>query len=78
MRGLYWVAGIGAGFLTGVTVAAIATFQDWRMNPGGIYHDAQRTAWPFVLDTASSWFAPVAAMATLFAWLVLFVLSRRR
>lgn len=39
-------------------VTAIATEWDWLKNPGGIFHDESGTNWPFVADTAISWFVP--------------------
>lgn len=63
--------GLVAGIAAGVAVAAIMTFLDWRLNPGGVFHDEAGTHWRAVWQTLISWFLPVALVVTAFAWLVL-------
>ena len=41
------------------TVAGVASFMDWQLNPGGIFHGAAGTNWSIVWATWASWFAPV-------------------
>ena len=65
----------GAG--VGLTVAAVMTFLEWRLNPGGIFHGAEGTNWSFVMDTALSWFGPVFVFASVLALPVAIWLSRR-
>lgn len=78
MKRKYWLIGIAVGLLTGLTVAGIATYLDWRVNPGGLYHGADGTHWDIVGDTAMSWLVPVTGYVTLIAWAVLFAISRWR
>ena len=72
-----WLLGAIAGGAVGVAVASTMTFLDWRLNPGGIFHDAENTHWGVVWDTAISWFLPVGGIATALALLILLVLERR-
>ena len=66
------------GVVFGLIVASVMTFLDWRLNPGGIFHDAQGTDWSVVWETAVSWFTPIAAAAGAVAAVVLFLISRRK
>ena len=66
-------AGAGAGLV----VAAWMTLLDWRLNPGGIFRDAQGTNWSIVIETGWSWFLPVTVAVTAFVLVVLFVIRRR-
>jgi phosphate/sulfate permease len=56
-RAWFAVTVIAAG--TGVAVAAVMTWLDWRLNPAGIFRDAGGTHWSFVAETFASWFIPV-------------------
>lgn len=78
MKKKYWVVGVGLGGTVGLLVAAAATFMDWHLNPGGIFHDAEHTDWAIVRETAISWFVPVAATVTALSLIVLYVVSRRK
>ena len=78
MKRKYWLIGIAVGLLTGLIVAVIAAWLDWRLNPSGIYHNADGTNWRFVWDTAVSWFVPTTSYVTLIALGVLVVVSRWR
>lgn len=53
---------LAAGIVAGVLVALAMTGNDWRLNPGGVFHDAEGTDWRIVGETALSWFLPVAAL----------------
>lgn len=64
------------GVVLGLVVASAMTILDWRLNPGGIFHNEQGTDWDVVTATAVSWFAPVGAAATILVSVVLFVVSR--
>ncbi len=65
MRLKQWISGLAAGAGAGLIVAVVMTFIDWRLNPGGIFHEAGKTDWSIVWDTALSWFWPVAAFASI-------------
>ena len=65
---------IGAG--TGLVIAAAMSFVDWRHNPGGIFHGELGTNWDIVLETAVSWFVPVAFVAAALSAVVLWWFSR--
>ena len=69
---------VTVGVVFGLIVASVMTFLDWRLNPGGIFHDAQGTDWGIVSETAVSWFTPIAAAAGAVAAVVLFLISRRK
>ncbi len=62
-----WIFGGLVGTSVGLIVALGMSYMDWRTNPQGIFHDELGTNWDIVLETAVSWFVPVA--------LVTFVLS---
>ena len=72
-----WVEALALGTASGLIVAASATWRDWRLNPGGIFHGADGTDWSVVAETAWTWFWPVASVAAALA-LPLLVLLRRR
>ena len=55
-----WLIGGMAGAATGAVVAFLMTLSDWRLNPAGLFHDEQGTDWGVVLETAVSWFLPIA------------------
>ncbi len=63
MRARSWYLGAIVGLLTGLLVSIPMTIADWRLNPSGLFHDAQGTHWPIVAETAFSWFWPVALVA---------------
>ncbi len=62
-----WLLGGLVGTLVGLIVALAMSYVDWQHNPQGIFHDELGTNWDMVLETAVSWFVPVA--------LITFVLS---
>ena len=64
-----------AGLSVGALVAAVMTFLDWWQNPSGIFHDGQGTRWGIVLETAVSWFWPVAISAFVVAAIARFLLA---
>ena len=78
MNSKYWAIGLGIGAAVGLFVASAATFMDWHLNAGGIFHDAEHTDWAVVWETAVSWFVPVAATVAVLALLVFYVVSRRQ
>jgi hypothetical protein len=47
----------------GLLVALPVTFRDWWLNPGQIFRGPEGTSWDAVLETAWSWFWPVALLA---------------
>ena len=57
-----FLSSLTVGLLAGLVVATVATLLDWRLNPGGIFHDAAGTNWAVVAETAMSWFLPVALL----------------
>ena len=62
-----WIIGGSVAVVLGLAVASYFAFVDWRLNPGGIFQDESGTDWKVVLETAVSWFLPVA--------LIVFVLA---
>lgn len=63
---------------TGIALmaASIMTYQDWRLNPGGIFFSEENgTQWPFVWETWISWFLPVFALATGICLVILLLAS---
>lgn len=77
-RGTLRALGIGVlgGAGAGLAVAAVMTFLDWRLNPAGIFHDAGGTRWDIVLETAWTWFWPIALVAASALTVILFALRR--
>lgn len=68
------IVGGASGVIIGLCVAAAFTIADWKLNPGGIFHDAMGTQWRLVLETGLSWFLPVgllvfSAVTTFHYWL---------
>lgn len=57
-------------------VASLATFRDWRLNPGGLFRGPAATHWSVVAETWVSWFGPTLLLAC--AVLVPIVLWRVR
>ena len=78
MNRRYWIFGLVTGVVVGFTVAFVMTLLDWRLNPGGDFHNANGTDWTVVVETAVSWFVPMSVLAGSFALLILFVLARLR
>jgi hypothetical protein len=78
MKTRIWILGLLVGALVGLVVASVMTFLDWRLNPGGIFRDAQGTDWTVVTETAVSWFAPISGLVSVLAILVLLWIARRR
>lgn len=62
IRARSWFIGGSSGVIVGMAVAAYFTVADWKLNPGGIFHDENGTRWSVVLETAFSWFLPVALL----------------
>lgn len=60
MRIQSWYVGAIAGICVGLLVSVPMTFMDWRLNPSALFHNEQGTDWNIVLETAFSWFWPVA------------------
>lgn len=69
---------LSVAIAVGLVVAAVMTFLDWRVNPGGLFQSERGTDWTIVRDTAWSWFAPTALLASLVALSVAFWLARRK
>ncbi len=63
------------GVLTGLVVSALMAFMDWRLNPGGIFHNDAGTDWAVVTETALSWLWPVALATCFAAAVVLYALA---
>ena len=76
MKSRFWLLGLVVGTAVGLVVGTIMTFLDWRLNPGGLFHNAQGTDWSLVTATAASWFVPVAALVSALAMPVLYWLRR--
>ncbi len=72
-------SGAAWGVLTGAAVSTVATALDGLANPAGLFHGPAGTNWPVVLETAWSWFWPVAlAVAPVVAVLRALFLGRKR
>lgn len=54
----FWFFGLLIGTIGGAAITAVITVWEFIENPGGIFRTAQGVNWPFVFDTASSWFIP--------------------
>ena len=54
---LKWGAVLGV--VMAILVAAPPTWLDWRLNPGGLFHDDSGVHWSVLLDTFFSWAWPV-------------------
>ena len=78
MKSRIWILGLVVGAVVGLLVASAITFLDWRLNPGGIFHNAQGTDWAVVTETAISWFAPVSVLVGFVSISVLYWLQRQR
>lgn len=64
-----------AGIVLGIAFASVMTILDWRLNPGGIFHNANGTEWVVVMETALSWFLPVAAAGSVVGAVILFLIT---
>ena len=73
-----WIFGAGFGIAVGLLIASVMTFIDWHINPGELFHGVEGTNWAIVLETASSWFFPVAAIALAITWAVVYLRTRKR
>ena len=67
---------LGVGVVVGAGVGAVMSIVDWRLNPGGVFRDSQGTNWDVVVETALSWFFPVALASFVVATIGLFLLRR--
>jgi len=54
-----WLTAATAAVVIAVTIAAIATYLDWRLNPAGLFRNEAGTDWRIVLETWFSWFGPL-------------------
>ena len=70
-----WKLATIIGIVTGLAVAAVMSFLDWRLNPGGIFHDSAGTDWAVVAETAFSWLWPVALIMFLATAVVLYAIA---
>ena len=71
-----WLLGILIGTSVGLIVAVAVSYIDWQHNPQEIFHDDLGTNWDVVLETATSWFVPVALLASAVSIAVLSWCSR--
>ena len=55
---VFWWIGFAVGAASSVSVTVVVVIWEWVENPGGIFHGESGTNWPFVFDTAISWFIP--------------------
>jgi hypothetical protein len=72
-----WLLALTFAGGAGLLLAAAMTFQDWRLNPGGLFRDGSGTNWPVVLETAASWFWPTAGLAAALAIAIILIRSLR-
>lgn len=73
-----WLWGCLVGSIAGLVVAVPVTIADWRLNPSGLFHNAQGTNWGVVTETALSWFWPVALIAFILTVVVQSLIARVR
>ena len=73
-----WKLALVFTVVAGLSAAVAMTFYDWRLNPGGLFHDASGTNWPVVIETALSWFLPVTGLAAVLAIVTIVLWSRRK
>ncbi len=71
-----WILGALIGTSVGLIVALAMSYVDWQHNPQGIFHNELSTNWDIVLDTAISWFVPVALIMSVLSMAVLSWFSR--
>ncbi len=76
MKRRSWILGALIGIAVGLVVAFAMSYVDWRHNPQGIFHNELGTNWDILLETAVSWFVPVALLAAVLSIAVLSWLSR--
>ena len=62
----YWKMSLFSGGFMGLVIASVMTFQDWRLNPGGLFRANNQTQWNVVWDTWISWFLPTVALTSIF------------
>ncbi len=72
-----WLLGGLVGVLVGLAVASTMSFIDWQHNPQGIFHNELGTNWDIVLETAVSWFVPVALITSILSIVVFSWISRK-
>jgi hypothetical protein len=72
-----WLLGGLVGVSVGLVVATSMSYVDWQHNPQGIFHDELGTNWDFVIETAVSWFVPVALITFIISVAVLLWFSRK-
>jgi hypothetical protein len=78
MKTKFWIISILSGLFTGMVIAVIITYQDWQLNPSGIFHGEQGTNWPVVWETALSWLLPIWALVSALLLICLLIISRLR
>ena len=81
IRTRFWVFGVAAGALVSTAVTLIIVTWEWLENPGGVFRNESTTNWPFIVDTAISWFVPLfiyTAIVASFARLAWSVFMSRR
>ena len=72
-----WLLGGLVGVSVGFVVAFTMSYLDWQHNSQAIFHDELGTNWDFVLETAVSWFVPVALITFILSVAVLLWFSRK-
>jgi len=72
-----WLLGGLVGVSVGLVVAFTMSYVDWQHNPHGIFHNELGTNWDMVLETAVSWFVPVALITSILSIAVLLWFSRK-
>ncbi len=77
LRQKSWIIGGSVAAVVGIAVAIFFTVADWKQNPGGIFQSESGTHWGVVLETALSWFLPVAVIVFVLVTAIHYLLAPR-
>ena len=74
-----WILGLLISFGVSLLISAAITYNDWCLNPGGIFQNEQSgTQWAFVWETFFSWFFPLFVLISAILLLVMLIVYRIR
>jgi NADH:ubiquinone oxidoreductase subunit 6 (subunit J) len=72
-----FIRAVAIAALAALLLAVVVTWLDWRLNPGGVFHDAGVTNWKAVGETVASWFLPAFPVIAALALPITYWFSRR-